>query len=112
MDDILIKSKSLDYHLVDLEENFIMVKKKKVRINLTKCAFEVIVRKFLKLLLTKRGIEVNLPKCKASMEMRSPTIVKEVQRLNHYITTLSRFMPKSVEKYLSFYKFTKEGQIF
>ena len=78
VDDMLIKSKGLDDHLVDLEENFLVMKHNKVRINPTKCAFKVIARKFLGFMLIKMGIEVNLVKCKAILEMRRPTIAKEV----------------------------------
>ena len=78
VDDMLIKSKSLDDYLADLEENFIVMKNNKVKINLTKCAFGVTARKFLGFMLIERGIEVNIAKCKAILEMRSPTIIKEV----------------------------------
>ena len=107
IDDMLIKSRSLDDHLVDLEENFIVMKNNKVRINLVKCAFKVINKKFLGFMLTKRGIKINPTKCKAILEMRSPTIVKKVQRSNGQIVALSRFMSKSTERCLSFYKILK-----
>ena len=78
IDDMLIKPKSLNDHLVNLKENFIVMKNNKVRINPTKCAFEVMARKFLGFMLIKRGIKVNPAMCKAILEMRSPTIVIEV----------------------------------
>ena len=111
VDDMFIKSRSLDDHLTDLEENFIMMQKNKARINPTKCAFKVTARKFLGFMLTKRGIKVNLAKCKAILEIRSPTNVKKVQRLNNWIATLSRFMSKSVEKDMSFYKALKKDKL-
>ena len=82
IDDMLIKSRSLDDHLVDLEEYFIIMKNDRVRINLAKCLFGATVGKFLGFMSTKRGIEVNPTKCKAILEMKSPTSVNEVQRLN------------------------------
>jgi len=45
-------------------------------------------------MLTQRGIEANPEKCKAIIEMRSPTTVKEVQRLIGRLTAISRFLPK------------------
>ena len=75
---MLIKSKSLDDYLVDFKENFIIMKNNKVRINPAKCAFGVTVGKFLGFILIEKRIEVNLNKCKAILERRSPTIVKEV----------------------------------
>ena len=75
---MLIKSMSLNDYLVDLEENFVVMKNNKVKINLTKCVFKVIFGKFLGFMLTKRGIEVNLAKCRVIIEIRSPLFVKEV----------------------------------
>ena len=51
IDDMLIKSKSLNDHLADLEENFIMMKNYKVKINPNKCAFRVTAREFLEFML-------------------------------------------------------------
>ena len=73
---MLIKSKSLDDHLVDLGEKFSIIKHNKVRINPTKCIFGVVVGKFLGFMLTKREVEVNLAKYKAILEIWSPTTVK------------------------------------
>ena len=89
VNDMLIKSRSLKDHLEDLEENVLVVKHNKIRINLAKCAFRVTAEKILGFMLTKKGIEVSLTKCKAILEMRSLTIVKEVQILNGWITVLS-----------------------
>ena len=75
---MLIKSRSLNNHLADLEENFIVMQNNKVRINPTKCVFRVIIKKFLGFMLTKKGINMNLAKCKTILKMRSPTIIKKV----------------------------------
>ena len=53
VDDMLIKSKSLKDHQENLEENFIVMKQNKVRINSIKRMFGVMVRKFLGFMLTK-----------------------------------------------------------
>ncbi|RDX79202.1 hypothetical protein CR513_40405, partial [Mucuna pruriens] len=43
-----------------------------------KCSFGVRAGKFLGIMLTERGIETNLEKCQAVVNMRSPQSVKEV----------------------------------
>ena len=78
MNDMLVKSKSLDDHLLDLEENIIVMKHNKVKINPTKCVFKEIGGKFLRFMLTKKGIKLNLTKCRAILEMRSLATMKEV----------------------------------
>jgi hypothetical protein len=54
-------------------------------------------------MLSERGIEANLDKCRAIAEMRSPTSVKEAQQLTGRIAALSRFMSKVGEKARPFF---------
>lgn len=51
---------------------FVQVRKFNMRLNLSKCTFEVKAGKFLGFMLTARGIEANIDKCGAILEMRSP----------------------------------------
>ena len=109
---MLIKSRNLNDNLEDLEENFIMMKNNKVKINPAKYAFGVMARKFHGFMSIEKRIEIKLAKCKAILEIRSPTTIKEVQRLNSQIVTLSQFMSKSVEKCLPLYKILKKDKSF
>ena len=47
VDDMLVKSKKVESHLDDLKETFEMLKKFKMKLNPTKCAFRVSSGKFL-----------------------------------------------------------------
>jgi len=49
-------------------------------------------------MLTQCGIEANPEKCNAIIEMRTPTNVKEVQRLIGRLTAISRFLSKLAEQ--------------
>ena len=66
-----------------------------MRLNPHKCVFAVKAGKFLGFMLTNRGIEANPDKCKAILEMKSPSSVKDVQRLLGIIASLSRFLVAS-----------------
>ncbi|KAL0456349.1 UNVERIFIED_CONTAM: hypothetical protein Slati_0974100 [Sesamum latifolium] len=55
-------------------------------------------------MVTQRGIEANVDKIKAILNMGSPTNINEVQLLTGRIATLSRFISKSAEKGLPFFK--------
>ena len=76
------------------------------------CVFTIEVEKFLGFMLTHRGIEANLDKCWAILEMRSPTSVKEVQRLTGRIKSLSRFMAASAWKAFPFFSLLKNESTF
>ena len=46
VEDMLVKSKSMMQHIADLEETFSILRKQGMRLNLTKCVFEVTSKKF------------------------------------------------------------------
>ena len=62
IDDMLVKSLDEDKHLDNLEETFDMLRQYNMKLNPSKCAFEVSFGKFLKFMVSHRGIEANLDK--------------------------------------------------
>ncbi|XP_016173632.1 uncharacterized protein LOC107616151 [Arachis ipaensis] len=86
VDDMVVKSSSEKQHKRDLNEIFEQLKKHNMRLNTEKCAFGVQGGKFLRFLLTNRGIEANPDKCQAVINMQSPRSVKEVQQLTGRLT--------------------------
>ena len=81
MDDMLVKSREAKTRLVDLQKAFDTLRRYKMKLNPMKCLFRVSLGKFLGFLVSQRGIKVNLEKVKALLDIASPKIVKEVQRL-------------------------------
>ena len=77
-------------------------------LNLAKYVFGVQGGKFLGFLLTSRGIEANLKKCFAILEIRSPSTLKEVQQLTEHIAAISKFLSKSIEKARPFFRLLKK----
>ncbi|KAL0374037.1 UNVERIFIED_CONTAM: hypothetical protein Sradi_3319400 [Sesamum radiatum] len=63
-------------------------------------------------MVTQRGIEANLLKIKAILDMKAPTNVNEVQRLTGRIAVLSRFISKATEKSLPFFKVLRKAKNF
>ncbi|KAL0405116.1 UNVERIFIED_CONTAM: hypothetical protein Slati_3825500 [Sesamum latifolium] len=104
VDDMLVKNKKTEEHVKDLEETFSVLRKYKMKLNPAKCAFGVQGGRFLGFMVTQRGIEANPLKIKAIIDMKAPTCLNEAQRLTGRIATLSRFISKSAEKSLPFFK--------
>ena len=75
-----------------------------MRLNPKKCTFGFRSEKLLGYMIEKRGIEANPDKIQAMLRMKSRMTVKEVQRLTSFIVMLGRFMSRSVDKYLPFFK--------
>ncbi|XP_014490737.1 uncharacterized protein LOC106753443 [Vigna radiata var. radiata] len=97
VDIMVVRSCSHQQHLRDLTEVFQQLKRYGLRLNPSKCTFGVSAGKFLGFMLTSRGIEANPEKCRAILEMRTPTKLKEVQCLVGRLTALSRFIPRLSE---------------
>ena len=83
-----------------------------MKLNLTKCAFGVASEKFLGFLISQCGIEANSKKIKAIIDMRHPNIKKEVRQLNEKIIVLSRFISRSTERCLPFFKTLRQMKDF
>ena len=79
---MLVKSRREEDHLKDLRETFDTLCSYNMKLNPGKCAFGVIVGKFLGFMVSQRGVEANLDKIRAIMEMTPPRNMKEVQSLN------------------------------
>ena len=75
-----------------------------MKLNPIKCVFGVTLGKFLGFLISQREIEANPEKIKAIIDMRHTNTKKKVQQLNGRIITLSRFISRSVERCLPFFK--------
>ncbi|KAL0434414.1 UNVERIFIED_CONTAM: hypothetical protein Slati_2775700 [Sesamum latifolium] len=63
-------------------------------------------------MVTQRGIEADSPKIKAILDMKAPTNINEVQRLTWRIAALSRFISKTAEKSLHFFKVLRKVKNF
>ena len=78
VDNILVKSKATEQHIIDLKEMFAMLRHFQMKLNPSKCAFEVISDKFLSFMMSQQGIEANLEKIQALQKMKPPRMIKEV----------------------------------
>ena len=65
----------------DLQETFDTLRQYKMKLNLSKCAFGVSSGKFLRFMVSQKGIEANLDKIQAILNMEPPRNIKEVQSL-------------------------------
>ena len=109
IDDMLVKSTTAEIHIAHLIEAFHILKEYNMKLNPVKCAFRVSVGKFLGFIVNNRGIEVNLDKIKAILDMPSPSSIKEVQCLTGRIAALSRFVSRASDKCQPFFQVLKKA---
>ena len=75
-----------------------------MKLNPSKCAFGVSLGKFLGFVVSHRRIETNSNKIQAILDMKPPQNTKEIQSLTGRVTALNRFVSKTTDKCLPFFK--------
>lgn len=83
---------------------FEVLEQYRMRLNPAKCAFFIRGGKFLGYMVSGKGIEPNPEKVEAILNMPEPTCVRDVQRLAGRVVALNRFMSRSAERCLPFFK--------
>ena len=101
----ITKSVKENDHAQDLEETFKLLRAYVMKLNPKKCTFGVKSGKFLGYMIDQRGIEANPDKVQAIPRMRSPTNIKEVQKLTGCIAALGQFMSRSADKCHPLFKY-------
>ena len=78
IDDMIVKSKLVSEHIMDLTSIFEILGEHKLRLNASKCSFGVSSWKFLGYMMSYRGIEVNSDQIKAINNLQPPRNPNEV----------------------------------
>ncbi|CAL9025339.1 unnamed protein product [Prunus brigantina] len=86
---------------------FTILKRYRMRLNPTKCAFGVASGKFLGFMISQRGIEANPEKIKAILDMAIPKTIKDIQSLTGRVAALTRFISKATDRCAPFFKALK-----
>ena len=103
IDDMLIKSKQRPNHTVHLQQVFNLLRTYGMKLNPTKCAFEVSAGRFLRFMMTQRGIEANPSQLKAILESPVLSSRKEVQQLTGRLVALGRFISQFTNRLKPFF---------
>ncbi|XP_027083542.1 uncharacterized protein [Coffea arabica] len=92
VDDIIIKSKKAEDHLIDLRKLFERLRKYNLKLNPAKCAFGAPAGKLLGFIVSKKGIELDPAKIKAIRDMPVPKTQKDVKSFRGKINFIGRFI--------------------
>ena len=76
---------------------------------MSKCAFRVLFGKFLKFMVSHRGIEANPNKIQAILNMEPPKNIKEVQSFTERVVAFNRFVSEAIDRCLPFFKVLKKA---
>ena len=103
IDDMVVKSKLVSEHAMDLTSIFEILREHKLRLNASKCSFGLGSGKFLGYMVTHRGIEVNSDQIKVINNLQPPRNPKEIQKLTGMMATLNRFISRSADRCRPFF---------
>ncbi|GKV32843.1 hypothetical protein SLEP1_g41411 [Rubroshorea leprosula] len=112
VEDMIVTSVRAEDHIDDLSETFQNLRQAQMKLNPLKCTFAVESGKFLRYMVSKKGIEVKPEKVLAVQQMEPPKTVKDVQRLIGRVAALHRFIARSAERCLPFFKALREPKNF
>ncbi|KAM0010574.1 putative nucleotidyltransferase, Ribonuclease H [Helianthus debilis subsp. tardiflorus] len=110
IDDMVVKSKKAEDHLQYIKGAFDILDQYNMKLNPAKCHFGVGAGKFLGYMVTKRGIEASPKQIKSILDIKSPSNMKDVQRLTGRVAALNRFISRSSEKCKEFYDILKKNK--
>ncbi|GKA82127.1 reverse transcriptase domain-containing protein [Tanacetum coccineum] len=108
VDDLVIKSCTEQEVIRDVEETFRTLRKINMKLNPKKCTFGMKEGVFLGYKVNSDGLMVCPDKVAAVLSLPSPKCLKDVQRLNGKLASLNRFLSKSAERSLPFFKTLKK----
>ncbi|GJS22592.1 reverse transcriptase domain-containing protein [Tanacetum coccineum] len=108
VDDLVIKSRTEKEVIRDIEETFRTLREINMMLNPKKCAFGVREGTFFGYKVDADGLRVCPNKVEAVLNLPSPRCLKDVQKLNGKVASLNRFLSKSAEKSLPFFKTLKK----
>ena len=112
IDNVVIKSRTADDLIADLEETFANLKRYRWKLNPSKCIFGVLSDILLGYIISACGIEPNPNKVSAITNMKRSMSIKDIQKLIGCMAAPSRFISRLGEKGLQFFKLLKASERF
>ena len=94
VDNMIVKSRDRVDHLAALERFFERIRQFRLRLNPKKCTFGVTSGKLLGYMVSERGIEVDLDKIKAILDMPAPRIEREIRGFLGRIQYINKFIAR------------------
>ncbi|GJQ89258.1 reverse transcriptase domain-containing protein [Tanacetum coccineum] len=108
VDDLVIKSRTEEEIIRDIAETFKTLRQINMKLNPKKCSFGMQEGMFLGYKVNTDRLKVCPNKADAVLSLPSPRCLKDVQKLNGKLASLNRFLSKSAEKSLPFFKTLKK----
>ena len=97
VDNMIMKSRGRSDHLAALERFFKRIRQFGLRLNPKKCTFGVTSGELLGYMVSERGIEVDLDKIRAILDMPTPRTEREVRGFLGRLQYISKFIARLID---------------
>ncbi|GJT48771.1 reverse transcriptase domain-containing protein [Tanacetum coccineum] len=108
VDDLVIKIRTEEEIIRDITETFKTIRQINMKMNPKKCSFGMQEEMFLGYKVNTDGLKLCPEKADVILSLPSPRCLKDIQELNGKLASLNRFLSKSAEKSLPFFKTLKK----
>jgi hypothetical protein len=112
VDDMVMKTKQSGTLLNDLKETFANLWRYRMKLNPEKCTFGVPTGQLLGYIISQRGIKANPSKIKSIEALEPLTKLRDMQKFDGYLASLSRFVSWLGEKAMPLYQLMKKTNHF
>ena len=112
VDDIVIKMRSNDQFIANLQEIFEILRRFKWKLNPTKCVFGIPAGNLLGFIVSSWGIKANPMKINAFRFMKPPRCKKDLMKLIGCMAALSWFISRLGNRGLPFFKLLRKSDKF
>ena len=92
VDDMIAKSQGEDDHVVNLRKLFERLRKFQLKLNPTKCTFGATFGRLLRIMVSKKGIEIDLDKVRAIQDLPPLQTQKKVRSFMGRFNYIARFI--------------------
>ena len=110
VDDMIVKSRDRADHLAALQRFFERIRRFKLRLNPKKCTFGITFGKLLVHIVSERGIEVDLEKIRAILDMPAPRIEREIRGFLGRLQYINRFITKRTDICDPIFRLSRKNQ--
>ena len=112
VDDLVVKSRKREDHLLDLRMVFDRLRRYQLKMNPLKCVFGFTYGKFLRFIVRHRGIEVDQSKIAAIRDMSELRNLQEVRSLQGCLALIRWFISNLIGRCQPFNQLIKQDASF
>ena len=110
VDDMIVKSRDRADHLAALQRLFERIRQSRLRLNPKKCTFGVTSGKLLRHIVSELGIEVDLEKIRAILDMPAPRTEREIRGFLSRLQYISRFIARLTDIYEPIFRLLRRSE--